>query len=201
MAYDPETRNRQILGHPPRLQPVSDELIDDETMVVVNLVRDLHDLPHDGPLPEIVGVMGRNGPFFRHFFAAADLFQRQSSLPDRLRELIILRSAWLCGAPYAWSEHVAMGRAAGLSAAEIERVTQGSAAPGWTADERVLLRAVEELHADAMIADATWAALSGFLEHAQLIEVPILVGHYHLGAFVQNSLRLTPRNEDGLAAR
>ena len=201
MPYDPEARNRQILGRPPRLQPVADECIDAETMVVVNLVRDLHALPHDGPLPEIVGVMGCNGPFFRHFFQAADLFERQSTLPDRLRELIILRTGWLCGAPYAWSEHVRMGHIAALTPEEIERITVGSDAAGWTDEERALIKSAEELHADAMIADATWAILAGFLSHEQLIEVPILVGHYHLGAFVQNSLRLTPRNPDGLVAR
>ena len=35
---------------------------------------------------------------------------------------------------------------------------------------------------------ATWAALAGRYDDRQLIEVPMLVGHYHMLAFTLNSL-------------
>src|SRR5262245_8389695 len=37
-----------------------------------------------------------------------------STLPPRDRELLILRTAWLCRAAYEWGQHVVFGRDCGL---------------------------------------------------------------------------------------
>ena len=37
-----------------------------------------------------------------------------------------------------------------------------------------------------------WAALAGFLEERPLIELPMLVGEYHLMAFTFNALGVAP---------
>ncbi|MEI4884324.1 carboxymuconolactone decarboxylase family protein, partial [Klebsiella pneumoniae] len=73
---------------------------------------------------------------------------------------------------------------------EIERVTKGPEAPGWNEHDRALLRAVDELHRDSMISDATWNTLAKTLNEAQMLEVPMLIGQYQAGAYVHNSLRL-----------
>jgi alkylhydroperoxidase family enzyme len=133
---------------------------------------------------------------FASFLELGTELSSSATIPPRERELAILRVGWLCGAPYEWGEHVIVARRVGLSEEEIERVIEGSAAAGWTERERTLLRAVEELHVDAMIADATWADLARHFDERQLIELPMLVGHYHTTAFVQNALRipLGPKN-------
>jgi alkylhydroperoxidase family enzyme len=51
-----------------------------------------------------------------------------------------------------------------------------------------LLRAADELHADAYITDPTWKVLAEHLDERQLIEVCMVVGQYHLVAFTLNSL-------------
>jgi len=61
------------------------------------------------------------------------------------------------------------------------------------------MRAADELHDDSCLTDATWAALAERYGDHQLIEVPMLVGHYHLLAFTLNSLGV--QVEDGLAER
>jgi alkylhydroperoxidase family enzyme len=109
-------------------------------------------------------------------------------LPPRDRELLILRTAWRCRAEYEWAQHVALAAHAGLSPEEILRVTSGPDAPGWHAHDTTLLRAADELHESATISDATWAGLAGAYDERQLIEVCMLVGHYHLVAFTLNSL-------------
>jgi hypothetical protein len=43
---------------------------------------------------------------------------------------------------------------------------------------KAILRAVDELHGDAMISDATWQTLAKQLDERQLIELPIIVGQY-----------------------
>ena len=109
-------------------------------------------------------------------------------LPARERELVILRTGWSCRSEYEWGQHVTIGRAAGLTDEEIARVKAGPEDPAWDAFDATLLRAADELHADACVTDATWAALAERLDERQLIELPMLVGQYHLVAFTLNSL-------------
>jgi alkylhydroperoxidase family enzyme len=110
------------------------------------------------------------------------------SLPARDRELLILRTAHNCDAAYEWAHHVVLGQQAGLSMDEIERVRSGPGDSAWTDDESVLLTAADELHADSRVSDKTWAALAARYDEKQLIELPMLVGQYHLVAFALNTL-------------
>jgi 4-carboxymuconolactone decarboxylase len=109
-------------------------------------------------------------------------------LPARDRELLILRTGWNCRSDYEFAQHVRIGRAAGLTDAEIERVKDGADAAGWSDHDALLVRAADELHTDACLSDATWAALAERYDERQMIELPMLVGHYHLVAFTLNSL-------------
>ena len=59
------------------------------------------------------------------------------------------------------------------------------------------MRAADELHSDARISDGTWSKLAERYDEKQLIEVPMLVGHYHMVAFTLNTLGVPL--EDGLA--
>ncbi len=109
-------------------------------------------------------------------------------IPARDRELLILRTGWNCQSEYEWAQHVLIGRAAGLSDEEILRITNGPDAGGWSAFDLTLLRAADELHQDWCVTDATWAALAEVYDTSQLIELPMLVGQYHLVAMTLNSL-------------
>jgi len=111
-------------------------------------------------------------------------------LPDRDRELLILRTAWRCGSDYEWSQHVRIAGGVGITAEEMGRLQVADAPndPAWAPFDAALIRAADELHQDGCIGDATWAALAGRYDERKLIEVPMLVGHYHLLAFTLNSL-------------
>jgi alkylhydroperoxidase family enzyme len=111
-------------------------------------------------------------------------------LPARDRELLILRTGWLCQAEYEWAQHRLIGRSVGLSEEEIERVRDGPDASGWEPFDAALLRAADELHAEARISDMTWDALTTRYDERQLIEVPMVVGHYHMVAFTLNALKV-----------
>lgn len=107
-------------------------------------------------------------------------------LPGRERELLILRTAVHCGADSEWGQHVTIGLAAGLTQDEIDRVPAGpSAFEGFDA---VLLTAADELHETSTVSDGTWSALAERYDEEQLIEVPMVVGHYHLVGYVLNAV-------------
>lgn len=108
------------------------------------------------------------------------------------RELVILRTAWNCQSDYEWGQHVQIAIAGGIDRATIDRIPQGSTAHGWSERETLLLSAADELHASARIADTTWAGLARLLEEPELIELPQLVGYYHLIAFSLGALAIQP---------
>ncbi|HZP40821.1 MAG TPA: carboxymuconolactone decarboxylase family protein [Candidatus Binatia bacterium] len=109
-------------------------------------------------------------------------------LPPRDRELLILRTAFNCGADYEWGQHAKIALLCGVTEAEVARVPAGAGASGWDPFDAALLRAADELHGEACISDATWKALAARYDAKQLVEVPMLVGQYHMVAFALNSL-------------
>jgi 4-carboxymuconolactone decarboxylase len=110
------------------------------------------------------------------------------SLPEALRELAILRISWLTQASYEWAAHTHYAAAVGLAEEQIPRVPEGAAAPGWSAIEENVLKAVDQLYFDARISDDTWGELAKTMTDAELIELPFLVGHYQMLAYCLNSL-------------
>ncbi len=112
----------------------------------------------------------------------------KSSLPAREREIAILRIGWLCRCEYEWGQHVVIGRRAGLSEDEIRRIAKGPSAPGWDPFEATLLAAVDELHADSMIGNATWSALAARYNTHQMLDLVFTVGQYTLVSMALNTL-------------
>ena len=193
----------QVLGSPPRIDPLPDGEIAEAAMVAIDKIRTMNDIALDTPVPEFFATVGKHPELLAAFLDFGIRFLGDTALPDRQRELAILRTGWLCGAPFEWGEHVLIAREdAAISAEEIEWIVTGSAAPGWDELDRAMLKACEELHAEAMISDATWEVLARHLTDQQLIELPVLAGQYHKVAFVQNSLRFRLREGNpGLSAR
>jgi 4-carboxymuconolactone decarboxylase len=144
----------------------------------------------------IFGTLARNWKLFNDWQRFGWRLLRRGTLPAEDRELVILRTAYLCRSPYEWGHHVEIGVAAGLDTELIARVAAGPDAAGWDERQAALLRAVDDCHADNRIGDDTWAALAPCYDEARLIELVMLIGQYHLVAFTLNSLGIQP--EPGL---
>ena len=110
-----------------------------------------------------------------------------STLPAREREILILRIGWLCRSEYEWGQHVEIGKRSGLSDEEIIRISVGADAPEWSEREAALIRAVDELHGDAFIQDATWRVLSSHYDTRQLIDLVFTVGQYNMVSMALNT--------------
>lgn len=152
-----------------------------------------------GPMGEanIFTTLVRAPGVFRRWLSFGGALLR-GALPARDRELLILRTAVNCTAPYEWGQHVRLGRLAGLTDDEIARIATGPDEAGWSADDAMLLRVADELHATSTLSDAPFEALRARYDDEQLIEVLMLVGHYHLVAMALNALRVV--NDEGLAS-
>jgi alkylhydroperoxidase family enzyme len=145
-----------------------------------------------GP-PTVMRTLARHRGLFRPWLRFAARLMPGGVLPRKDTELLILRVAHNCGSEYEWRHHEHLGRQAGLSTEEIERVREGAGAEGWSGRRRALLEAADELHADRDLSDATWAQLREHgLGDVELIELCMLVGHYEMLAMTLNALRVQP---------
>ena len=194
-------READITGKPQRIGPLGVEELGGETLELINRLRGSAGSAPTDNIPEYFRTMIRHPEIFRCQAEMGTVIFK-GALPPRERELAVLRNAWLLRAPYEWGEHVAIGKRYGVTPEEIERIIQGSAAPGWSEHEAAILRGVEELLVDQMISDETWAVLAKSWNEKQLIEFPMMVGQYVATALVQNTLRmrLGPANP-GMTAR
>ncbi len=155
------------------------------------IARVLGGVAGTGP-PNVFTTLARHRRLFRKWLVFAGGLMPGGELPRAETELLILRVAHLCACDYEWQHHAELGKKAGLTAVEIEDVRRGAEATRWSPRRAALLRAADELHADRRIGDATWAALEEHLDHVEIIEVCLLVGHYEMLAMTLNSLGVEP---------
>jgi 4-carboxymuconolactone decarboxylase len=135
----------------------------------------------------IFKTMANHPDLLRRWLVFANHVLGKSTLDVRDREILILRIGYLCQSAYEWAQHVEIGRRAGIDDAAIAAIKTGSTAPTFSEKERLLLKAAEELHADAFISDATWQGLSRYYETQQLMDIVFTVGQYALVSMALNS--------------
>jgi len=134
-----------------------------------------------------LGTFARHPELARAYNAFNGHVLFASHITPRQRELLVLRVAVLRHCEYERLQHEVMAADAGLSTEEVERVAAGPDARGWSALDAALVRAVDELIADGVIADDTWTALAAQLDTEQLMDVVFTVGAYEILAFALRS--------------
>lgn len=167
---------------PPRLPPEWDESVYDAVSAFPH-ARDFILSTHgtdDARGSNGVGVMLHYPALAKAFLTFNNHVATHSSLSKRVREILILRISWLLRSEYEFLQHVVLGRRAGLGEDEIERITLGPDAAGWDPVDAALVRSVDELHADARIADATWSLLTQHFTQQQMLDLIFAVGCYDL---------------------
>lgn len=112
---------------------------------------------------------------------------KYNTLPERERELAILRTGFNCGSGYEWAQHVVIGKRAGLTGEEIARIKTGSASPGWSSADAAILDACDDLTRDHFITDAHWAALGHHFRTEQCMDLVYTVGQYTQVSMLLNS--------------
>jgi 4-carboxymuconolactone decarboxylase len=160
---------------PPELQAVFDRI-----------------MPPGVPPLQLFTTLARVPRIYERFRAGSLLDRGPLSL--RHREIVIDRTCARCGCPYEWGVHVAFfGERVALTPEQLRATVHGTPHdPVWSDEEKLLIRAVDELHDSSRISDALWGALATTFSVEQIFELIALVGFYHTVSFFANGLRLAP---------
>jgi 4-carboxymuconolactone decarboxylase len=144
--------------------------------------------PNGSPL-NIFGTLAHHPDLLRRWLVFAKHVLSKNTLPERDRELLILRTGWNCQSRYEFSQHVAIGLRCGITEAEIDMIKVGATAD-WSPFDRLLVNAADELHEQSALSDATWAALQESYTVEQMLDLVATVGNYHLVAMFLNTIRV-----------
>src|SRR5436305_289160 len=149
----------------PRIPPLPTEQQDQQARELLDGVS-----AGSAPASNIFSTLVRHPGLFRRWLPFGGKLLGGGKLPARDRELLILRTGWLCRAEYEWAQHREISKSIGITDQEIARVREGPDAQGWEPFEATLMRAVDELHSDSTISTGTWAKLGQHYDEKQLIE-------------------------------
>lgn len=119
------------------------------------------------------------GPLIAHFF-------KGSSLDDRHRELIIIRSCYRDRGEYPYRQHVSIARLAGLNESSI--AAAGAVNPELVDPaESALIDLIDQLHDTNMVSDECWRDIREHFTTQQVLDAVALAGFYGLISFVLSS--------------
>ncbi|MCZ4499525.1 MAG: carboxymuconolactone decarboxylase [Marmoricola sp.] len=142
--------------------------------------------------PAIFTTLGRGRGLFWGWLHFAGTLMPGGKLPRRETEMVILRVACLRDCEYEFTHHVRLGRREGVTAADVDRIKQGSTADGWRGHEQLLMLTAEELIGTKDLSDASWSAVRAVYDERTAIELLLLIGHYDMLATTLMTLRLEP---------
>ena len=157
----------------------------------------------DAPrLPNVLGTLIRHPDLAARWLPYNDVLLNRGSIDPRVRELAICRVGWRTAANYEWLQHVRLARGLGVTDAEIDAIA-GRGTVEWTPLEAGVLAAADDLVADFVVSDATWARLSEHFDQQQMIELVFVIGTYTCLAMAFNSfgIQLDPELVDYPAPR
>lgn len=183
----------------PRIEPVDLTTIDEEQRealaALASAARDV--TKSEGAILNIFRTLVHAPKALTSFLAwGSYILSRRNSLSERDRELAILRTGFNCGSGYEFTQHTRIGLDSGLTAAEIAAIKVGPTDPSWSAADRAMLSATDDLTRDFHVSDASWAALS-LLSDKQKMDLVMTVGQYTQVSMMLNSfgVQLDPGQE------
>lgn len=142
------------------------------------------------PDAHIFSTLGRARGLFRGWLHFSAMMMPFGRVPRRETEIVIIRVAHLRRCEYELDHHRRLGKRAGVSEKDFERVLAGPDADGWRPNEQAMLYAVDQLVTTQDIDDDAWATLSSYFTRRELIEIVMLVGQYDSLATTLGVLRV-----------
>jgi 4-carboxymuconolactone decarboxylase len=106
------------------------------------------------------------------------ILRQKTSVPPRLRELVVLRIAVLNGADYEFQAHVPHALAAGLAQETIEDLKKN--AVHLQGVENIVLRYTDAMTRDLVVPDALYAELDKAFDAKTLVELTATIAAYNM---------------------
>jgi AhpD family alkylhydroperoxidase len=113
----------------------------------------------------------------------------ETALDPVLREVVILRVSQQCECQYAWAQHVAIARRAGVEEAHIAALEQGEA-PQSLFDQRACaaFALADDILKNCRASDRAFTVVLNLFSPREIVELLLLIGYFRMISGVMTTL-------------
>ena len=129
----------------------------------------------------------RNADLAEHALALQDLFASRVQLDRRLVQLMILVSAGIANAQFAWFIHAPQALKLGISPEIVEAIRERRTPSFSRDDERLVYDITTELHTTRSLSDANFNLGMAMFGEEKMVELVSAVGFYSMVAMTLNA--------------
>jgi len=175
------TDRRRAVDDVPRVRPKPDPSPD--AVAILEKVMHVGGEPLNEPR-----TLAWHPLLLKRFTLFAGFFLTRTTIPERARELLAMRTIHLAGCEYLFGHHQLSAPDAGLTPDEIVRIRAANA--GWAPWDALLITVADEMWATGNLSDDTWSELARSFDEPQLLEIVMLVGFYRMVCAFIETLRI-----------
>jgi alkylhydroperoxidase family enzyme len=143
-----------------------------------------------GSVLNLYRALANQPPALRAFMVMSRYIRDESALAPQLRELAVLATAYALEAPYEKFHHVPAARRAGVREEQIASFPEWANSDAFDPLERAVLAYADQVTRTRDVDDDVWRELERQLSRAQLVDLALTVGWYHLCAAVLGPLQI-----------
>lgn len=165
--------------NPPDIRPVP--LLADEDYDALFKAANLRS---SAPPTNIIRVLGYSPHIAELFRATVHQLNEQSPLPMRLRELAILRIAWVTGSVYEWTHHWKIALQLGVPQRDLVSIRSWQHESRLGPADRAVLRAVDDVIEQGSVGRQTLLDCSMHLDAAQLVDLVMTISTWRTASTV-----------------
>lgn len=129
-------------------------------------------------------------PIAEGWIAMFDAVRWKSSLPARLREMVICRIAAINGASYEWEAHAPIALAEGMSQAQLDALPAWRDSAVFDATERAVLAYCDAMTRQVHVPEDVAAVVRDLLPPRQLVELTATIAGYNCVSRVLEALEI-----------
>jgi alkylhydroperoxidase family enzyme len=133
---------------------------------------------------------GHAPKFARAAAAGAFTIRFDATVPRKLIELTIMRTAQIVGSAYEINQHTPLMKMCSYSDAQIAALPQWQASTLFDEKERSILGYVEQMTHGGEVDDPTFAALEKNFTPQQIVELTYTIGNYYANGLLTKALRI-----------
>ena len=111
----------------PRVEPVDMDRLDETQREALAPFSNPDNMVGGGKVLNIFRTLVHAPKALRSFLVWGNyILSRRNALPEREREMVILRTGWNCRSGYEFAQHTRIGKTCGLSEDDIARIKAGT---------------------------------------------------------------------------
>jgi 4-carboxymuconolactone decarboxylase len=131
-------------------------------------------------------------PEYMRLHRSVSNYLRNSSLPGRLRQMLVLRTIKHWGSRYPWVVQVRASLKEGLEQSVIDAIDKGQPPPLTSAEDIAAFEFCRELLETKQVGDATYQRAVELFGEAGVSNIVVTIGHFTTTALTANAFAIDP---------